>query len=292
MKSMTGFGRGVAMDSSMQVTVEISAVNSRKQLEMRLSLPAEFASLDAELRGIVQKRIARGSLNISVNRRLVDSGEKGTGIVAVDFDLAATAFRHLKAFTQANGLPSPTLSDILQVPGVLNGSQISVERMKPLLISALDEALSSLEEMRAREGEVLKADLTRRGEQMLSLVTRIEELEKGSQLAMKERLLERIRALAIDIQADDERLAREVAFLIDKADITEEMVRLKSHLAQYLRLMEESSEVGRNLDFLCQELNREINTLGSKCSEKAISDLALEFKVELSKVREQILNVE
>ena len=291
MKSMTGFGRGTAGNASFQVTVEISAVNSRKQLEMRVNLPAELVSLDAEIRSIVQKRLARGMLNVAVSLKKISG--VGQSSISIDFEYAAAVCRQLREFAQNNALPSPTLQDVLAVPGVLsNNAQTSIDEAKPLLLNALDEALTALETMRAREGDALRTDLLARGERMLSLVSRIEEQEKGAPLAMKERLLERIRALDVEIQADDERLAREVAFLVDKADITEEMVRLKSHLSQYRQFMDETSEVGRNLDFLCQELNREANTLASKCSETAISDLALELKVELSKVREQILNVE
>lgn len=291
MKSMTGFGRGTAGNASFQVTVEISAVNSRKQLEMRVNLPVELVSLDAEIRGIVQKRLARGMLNVTISLKAISG--VGQGSLSIDFEYATAVCRQLREFAQNNALPSPTLQDVLAVPGVLsNNAQASIDEAKPLLLNALDEALTSLETMRAREGNALRNDLLARGNRMLSLVSRIEELEKGAPLAMKERLLERIRALDVEIQADDERLAREVAFLVDKADITEEMVRLKSHLSQYRQFMDETSEVGRNLDFLCQELNREANTLASKCSETAISDLALELKVELSKVREQILNVE
>lgn len=291
MKSMTGFGRGTAGNASFQVTVEISAVNSRKQLEMRVSLPVELVSLDAEIRSIVQKRLARGMLNVTVSLKAISGA--GQACLSIDFEYAATVCRQLREFAQNNALPSPTLQDVLMVPGVLSkNAQASIDEAKPLLLNALDEALNALETMRTREGDALRTDLLARGERMLSLVSRIEEQEKGAPLAMKERLLERIQALDVEIQADDERLAREVAFLVDKADITEEIVRLKSHLSQYRQFMDETSEVGRNLDFLCQELNREANTLASKCSETAISDLALELKVELSKVREQILNVE
>ena len=291
MKSMTGFGRGTAGNASFQVTVEISAVNSRKQLEMRVSLPVELVSLDAEIRSIVQKRLARGMLNVTVSLKSISGA--GQACLSIDLEYAAAVCRQLREFAQNNALPSPTLQDVLAVPGVLSkNAQAPIDEAKPLLLNALDEALTALETMRTREGDALRTDLLVRGERMLSLVSRIEEQEKGAPLAMKERLLERIRALDVEIQADDERLAREVAFLVDKADITEEMVRLKSHLSQYRKFMDETSEVGRNLDFLCQELNREANTLASKCSETAISDLALELKVELSKVREQILNVE
>ena len=290
MKSMTGFGRGIAVSDGIQLTVEISAVNSRKQIEMRVSMPRELALLEPDIRSFVQRRLSRGTLTVSVSYRSIDASSKAG--LPVDFGLASSAYKRLKEFAEAEGAPLPTVGDVLLIPGVLKTSDSSVECLKPLLDNALAQALDSLDAMRCKEGEALKQDLTARGQAMLAGVERIVALEKGSALAMKERLLERIRALQIDIGPDDERLAKEVAFLVDRSDITEEMVRLKSHLAQYAQLMEETADVGRKLDFLCQELNREVNTLGSKCSETSISDEALALKIELSKIREQILNVE
>ena len=288
---MTGFGRGIAVSDGIQLTVEISAVNSRKQIEMRVSMPRELALLEPDIRSFVQRRLSRGTLTVSVSYRSVDASSSNAG-VPVDFGLASLAYRTLKDFAEAEGAPAPTVGDVLLIPGVLKSSDSSIESLRPLLDSALEQALDSLDAMRCKEGEALKQDLTARGQAMLTGVERIVALEKGAALAMKERLLERIRALQIDIGPDDERLAKEVAFLVDRSDITEEMVRLKSHLAQYAQLMEETADVGRKLDFLCQELNREVNTLGSKCSETSISDEALALKIELSKIREQILNVE
>ena len=290
MKSMTGFGRGTASDATFQAIVEISAVNSRKQLEMRVSAPRELGLIEPELRNAVQRRLSRGTLSVSVAYQHVAGG---TGIsVPMDFAMATAACRQLRQFATANGLEPPTVGDILQVPGVLVTKERELDSVRPLIMKALESALDSLDEMRIREGSSLREDLVARGVRMREIVEKIETLEAGTPLALKERLLERIRSLRMDIGPDDERLAKEVAFLVDRSDISEEIVRLKSHLTQYMRLMDEEGDVGRNLDFLCQELNRESNTLASKCAETTVNDEALALKVELSKVREQILNVE
>ena len=291
MKSMTGFGRGTASDANYQVTVEISAVNSRKQLEIRVSAPRELGLLEPELRGIIQGRLSRGNLNVSVAYQHLDA-TGGACPLPIDVERASAVCRQLRTFATANGLDAPTLQDVLAIPGVLVSGEQTLPAIRPLVGKALETALDALDAMRTREGDSLRADLLARGNAMQETVSRIEKLEEGTPLALKERLMERIRALKVDIGPDDERLAKEVAFLVDRADITEEIVRLKSHLRQYARLMDETVDVGRNLDFLCQELNREANTLASKCAETAVNDEALSLKVELSKVREQIMNVE
>lgn len=146
--------------------------------------------------------------------------------------------------------------------------------------------------MRIREGSALQQELVQRGKNMGTLVERIAAREHEAILLQQERIRARIAALGVQLPVDDEKLAKEVAFYVDKADITEEIVRLRSHLQQYAKLMVSENDTGRNLDFLCQEMSREANTLSSKTADLPISADAMELKIELSKIKEQIMNVE
>jgi len=288
---MTGFGRGVASSmNGTQVVVEISAVNSRKQLEMRASVPKELGIQDAELRTIVQKQLARGTINISLNYQLGYEDMKAK--LPLDPSFASVVAKELTAFAQKEQLPLPTIHDILSVPGVVKISDSTTELVKPLIYEALSKALNELEAMRTREGEALKAELKARGENLKALVGKIAAREEEAIIYQKQKIMERIARLGVILPIDDERLAKEVAFYVDKSDITEETVRLKSHLVQYDGFMEMESDAGRNLDFLCQEMSREVNTLSAKATDSPICEDALAIKIELSKIKEQIMNIE
>ncbi len=291
MKSMTGFGRGTATgNGGTQCVVEISAVNSRKQLEMRFSLPRELGMLEGELRTQIQKRLARGTLTVAISFQL--GADDASVKSPIDFVFAGKVLAELSDFAKKAGIALPTVADILAVPGVIKAGESLQDTMRPLVMEALSVALDELSAMREREGEALKAELRRRGDNMSVLVERIAAREQDAVLQHKERILSRIEALGVQLPIDDERLAKEVAFYVDKSDITEEVVRLRSHLVQYGNLMEAEADAGRNLDFLCQEMSREANTLSAKTADMPISADAMELKIELSKVKEQIMNVE
>ncbi len=288
MKSMTGFGRGTAQGSGVSVTVEISAVNSKKQLDLHCAVPRELGLVEPEIRAVVQKYASRGTLNLSVNYQM-DAAEAG---YPVNEEAARVAAARLQALAAETGLAAPTLADVLSVPGVLEVAKSPAEAVKPLLFQALERALSELDVMRVREGKALHDDLAARGEAMSRMVEAIAAREDEAQKTTLAKLQERIAQLGVELPIDDERLAKELAFYVDKADITEETVRLRSHLAQYRDILEMESDAGRNLDFLCQEMSRESNTLAAKTADLSISGEALALKIELSKVKEQILNVE
>ena len=270
------------------MTVEISAVNSKKQLDLHCAVPRELGLVEPEIRAVVQKRASRGTLNLSVNYQ-IDSGVAG---YPVNEDAARVAATRLQALAAETGLAAPTLADVLSVPGVLEVTKSPVEAVKPLLFQALEVALSELDAMRVREGKALHDDLAARGETMSRMVEAIAAQEEEAQKVTLAKLQERIAQLGVELPLDDERLAKELAFYVDKADITEETVRLRSHLVQYRGILEMENDAGRNLDFLCQEMSREANTLAAKTADLSISGEALALKIELSKVKEQILNVE
>lgn len=291
MKSMTGYGRGTALgENGTQAVVELSAVNSRKQLEMRISAPKELGMLESELRAVIQKQLVRGTLVVSVSYQL--GKEDMGGKTPLDSDYAVSVASQLVDFAKKSGLPMPTIGDVLSIPGVLKVSDTTSDVIKPLVFSALDKALKELDAMRDREGAVLRADLSARGEAMRALVDRIGGREQEAILLVRDKLRERIAQLGVELPIDDERLLKELAFYVDKSDITEEVVRLKSHLNQYAVLMDATGDAGRNLDFLCQEMSREVNTLSAKTSDMSISADAMALKIELSKIKEQIMNVE
>ena len=293
MKSMTGYGRSTATKDGNSVTVEISSVNSRKQIDMRFSIPRELGMLEPELRQIVTQQLSRGTFQVAVTYQLNPESRKQAAVV--DTELAAAVAIQLRQSGLAAGLanPEPEWKDILLVPGVIaDNANSQVEPIRELAIQAFRNALEDLDATRHAEGKRLKDDLVARGETMRQLVEHIDGREDEAIQLLKSKLRDRIANLGLDLPIDDEKLAREVIFYVEKADITEEVVRLKSHLVKYMELLNSDGDPGRDLDFLGQEMNREANTLSSKTADMTISEDALKLKTELSRVREQIMNIE
>lgn len=291
MKSMTGYGRGSRECAAGQVTVDISAVNSRKQVDLRFAIPREFGIMEPGLRRIVQSRLSRGSLYIAVSCRLAEDGAAGNA--GINLAAAGEAYRTLAKLAEQYALNPPGLPEILRVPGVLDDSQDSrYDALKALVEPALSEALDALDASRTQEGERLKADLEARRQRIAAGLAAIEAREPQAMAELAERLRARLAALGMEVAADDERLAKEMVFYADRADIAEELVRLKSHIVKFSELLESGEDCGRELDFLGQEMNREITTLSAKTADLTISGEAMALKVEISKVREQIMNIE
>ena len=293
MKSMTGYGRSTVTKDGNSVTVEISSVNSRKQIDMRFSIPRELGMLEPELRQIVTQQLSRGTFQVAVTYQMNPESKRQTAIL--DEELVATIVSQLKQAGQKAGLahPEPEWKDILLVPGVISDNANSqVEPIRELAVQAFRNALADLDATRHAEGKRLKDDLVARGETMRQLVEHIDGREDEAIQLLKSKLRDRIANLGLYLPIDDEKLAREVIFYVEKADITEEVVRLKSHLVKYMELLNSDGDPGRDLDFLGQEMNREANTLSSKTADMTISEDALKLKTELSRVREQIMNIE
>lgn len=292
MRSMTGYGRGTCESDGNLVCVELFAVNSRKQVEMRFAIPRELGMLEPQLRQQVQQRLSRGSLNVAVTYQL--NPKSNSQLASIDLDAATRAVEMLREISQRNSLSSePTITDILQIPGVLISNDSSpYEPLLKLAETALAHALDELDAMRIKEGLALQQDLLQRGRIMSELVDKIIARADEAVQQQKIRLRERIAKLDMELSLDDERLARELVFYAERADIAEETVRLQSHLAQYQELLHSHDDPGRNLDFLGQEMNRETNTLSAKTADLEISSLALALKTELGRVREQIMNIE
>jgi uncharacterized protein (TIGR00255 family) len=289
MRSMTGYGRGTARFDGRQIAVELSAVN-RKQAEIALSLPRELAEVEPRVRDEINAHISRGRLTVSVALHARPGGQAGVNLAA------ARAYRgqleNLRKTLKLGG--DVTLEQVLKGPGVMETetTEIDVEAAWKELHKALQTALRHFVQMREREGKALAADLRSR---TLSIQKNIHEIERlAPQVAAHHRaaLLDRVAKAGLEIAPSDERVLKEIVFFADRSDISEELTRLRSHLDQFLAHFQRKEPVGRTLDFLLQELFREINTIGNKANFLAISQIVVVVKTELEKLREQVQNIE
>ena len=290
--SMTGYGAGEASAGGIKVEAELSSVN-RKQFDVRMSLPRALVSLESRMREVVHGAVARGHVTGVVRIRL-SSSTRAKG-VAVDSTLAAAYIRDLRKAACELGLKDDLtarsltyLQDVIQHEDVLEDT----ERIWRLTRKALKAALEHLAEMRKTEGSALGKDLKRRLKALRNRVATVKKLAPGVAERYRASLRRRLKAADVDLAGMDERLLKELALFADRSDISEEIVRLESHFAHAAKLMRSAKPAGRGLDFLCQEMFREINTIGSKASDKAISRHVIEFKTELESMREQVQNVE
>ncbi|PAW73404.1 MAG: YicC family protein [Pedosphaera sp. Tous-C6FEB] len=289
---MTGYGRGECARDGFKVTVELSAVN-RKSGEITLSLPRDLEPLEAQVRDEINKRVSRGRLNVRV---AVHEGEDAGATAQVNTALAkAYAAEFAKLATELNLTGGVTLEALMRAPGVLevDGEAVDAEAYWPAVQAALLQGLEALVKMREREGEHLATDLAERIELIRAAAGRIGAQAPLVQVQFRARLLERIKAAGLEgIAADDERMLKEVVLFADRSDITEELTRLQSHFKQFADCLKAKEPVGRTLDFLSQEMNREINTIGSKAQDAVISREVVQVKAELERFREQVQNVE
>lgn len=292
MKSMTGYGRGECARDGVKVTVELSSVN-RKSGEITLNLPRDLEPLEAQVRDEINKRIARGRLSVRV---ALHAGANAVAAAQINTALARSYSVELaKLATDLNLSGGVRLADVLRAPGVLEAeaNPVDAESFWPAVQSALQQALDALVKMREREGEHLAADLAGRIELIRAAAERIATQAPLVQVQFRTRLLERIKAAGLEgIAPDDERMLKEVVLFADRSDITEELTRLHSHFKQFTDCVKAKEPVGRTLDFLSQEMNREINTIGSKAQDAVISREVVQVKAELERFREQVQNVE
>ncbi len=288
-KSMTGYGRGTASSDSGEFTVEIKTVNHRFR-DISIRLPWRTYSLENETRKEIESIVARGKIDVTVSI-VSPAGESTLEVdlpLAKDFHKALTC---LKSSLQLEGEIS--LSQITAFKDVIRTRDVTSDEdaLKKAIMPALKEALASLDGMRRKEGEALAKDLNDRLENIMNTADPISEKQPLLTEQYKERLQERIKTLT-NGTIDEARLAQEAAIFAEKSDITEEIVRLKSHVDQFSTLLEQEGPTGRKLDFLVQEMNREINTIGSKSSDTDISTRVIEIKSELEKIKEQVQNIE
>lgn len=291
MRSMTGFGAATAENATVRVTVEVRSVNHRF-LQVKVRLPQDMGALEADVETLVKRRLGRGSVNLSV--RIEPVG--GAATVRVDEALVARYREQLEQLAATAGVPfTLTLAEWAQLPGVLEtrSTEFDPRATKSALLEATDGALDGLVEMRDREGVAMANDLALNAAELKSIIERITERAPDVVKRLQEELRRRI-ALLIDrpaIEADE--LAREVASIADRADVAEELIRLEAHLVAIGDLLRDgSSAVGRKLDFLVQELFREVNTVGSKSADAQIAHWVVDAKTAIERLREQVQNVE
>tara|TARA_B100000676_G_scaffold79349_1_gene79095 strand:- start:1922 stop:2797 length:876 start_codon:yes stop_codon:yes gene_type:complete len=291
MNSMTGYGRGEAARGGAKFTVEISTVN-RKQAELSLYLPRELDALESRARDEINAKVSRGRIAARV-QWTAKSGDRAQ--VEIDRNLAkeyVKEYRKLATDLKLGGEVS--LDTILRAPGVLQTSEeeLDVESLWTPLRTAVRAALKELLGMRAREGANLKKDLQKRVDALQKSVKAVKRQAPRTVRRHREALLDRLNQSGLDLKLDDERVLKEVALFADRIDITEELTRLESHFGQFADYAKSKGPVGRTLDFLSQEMNREVNTIGSKANDPLISRLVVAMKSELEKFREQVQNVE
>jgi len=291
MKSMTGYGRGECSERGFKVTVEVSSVN-RKQTEIAVNLPRDLEVLEAQIRDEINRAVARGRLTVRVAVHAAD----GPAQSHINTGLARVYVRELRALAKELKLADAVTLDLLaRAPGVLQpaASISEADELWPATAKALKQALQVMIKMREREGSVLARDLKSRVAFMRKGVARIAQRAPEVVERYREQLTKRIKSAGLEAPAlEDERLLKEVFYFADRSDVSEELTRLGSHFQQFDDCVQSSEPMGRTLDFLAQEINREINTLGSKANDSAISRDIVLLKAELEKFREQVQNVE
>ncbi len=290
---MTGYGWGECSRNGLKITVELSSVN-RKQSEISINLPRELEVLEAQVRDEINRRIARGRLTARVT---LHSGEgQETAQVRINRTLALAFSRELRQLARHLHLKEDLSLDLLlRAPGVLQSDSPVGDAVTfwPAVNKALQQALAMLLKMRAREGAHLRKDLGDRVAALRKAVACVRKQAPLVQQRYREQLTERIQNAGLeDLQLDEERLLKEVIFFADRSDISEELSRLQSHFQQFDDCLKSTDPIGRTLDFLAQEMNREINTIGSKANDSLVSRQVVILKTELEKFREQAQNVE
>jgi uncharacterized protein (TIGR00255 family) len=295
-KSMTGFAALSREDERATIAVTIRAVNHR-HLDLQLRSPQSLSAIEAELRALVAKHVARGRVELSVSLQLRQ-------LAGVDVELNEDFARALEVAldkARERGLVSGALTpgDLLRLPQAITIRERQVaddEEWKAAVAAqareAVEQALIDLDSMRSREGDSLRGDLDGRRGAVADLVERIAVAADEGRAAMEQRVGERVRELRTELQADETAVAQEIVRMAARSDISEELERFRGHVSHWTALADGPEPCGRKLDFLLQEMNREVNTMGSKADGLRVSELIISAKAELEKMREQVQNVE
>lgn len=292
LKSMTGYGKSSCQADDLSIELEVKSVNSR-YLDINIKMPNSLNFLEDSIRKFIKDRVSRGRLDIFIRSKKRNISKSR---IEVDTDIALDMKKQLEKIVEITGLDSRIeLKDILKNEEVLNYVQDELDQdyVRDQVISVLEIALDQFEEMRQIEGENLKAVLKDFISNMSEITEQIKYLSKDFTKEYKEKLEESInKMLDGKNPIDEDRLANEIVFMADRADINEEISRLESHYSQFISNLEVNQPVGKKLDFICQEMLRETNTIGSKSSKIEITDLVIEQKTIIEKVKEQVQNIE
>ncbi|MCL4538200.1 MAG: YicC family protein [Bacteroidetes bacterium] len=289
-QSMTGFGKGEAVVGTYSATAEIRSVNSR-YLEIGVKLPQSLSSYEMEVRESIRQQVGRGKLSVLVST----TGEQGDTEVKVDSESVKRVMGLLKSLKKSAKISSPIkLEHVLIFRDLFKGSSTELQNGDEWEAArgAVGAALAQLQQARTAEGLALKADLTKRIDRLRLALTKIEGLSRDHVEEEKSRLRQKVKEVLNGKDVDPARIELEIVLLADKLDITEEVVRFRTHTDFFMQLLESGDSNGRRLNFLIQEMNREANTMGSKAFDADMSHLVVEMKEELEKVREQVQNLE
>ncbi|MBQ6474954.1 MAG: YicC family protein [Clostridia bacterium] len=290
--SMTGYGNGKAVLDGREVTVELKSVNHR-YLDLSFRMPRNLLFLEDALRKQIQASLNRGHVEVMVSYRNTRSDAKE---LVCDEALAASYLKAAEKLTQQFGIVNDmTTEKLMLMPGVLTEQDAEDDQsvIGTLTGEAMGIALEGLCVMRCREGAALAQDLSQRCDVIRGCVSRIAERVPQIQSEIRERMTQKISEILENVRFDPERLEQEVVLIVERGSITEELVRLDSHMEQMKEILaSQAPSVGRKLDFLVQEMNREINTIGSKSSDLQIANIVVQVKSEIEKIREQVQNIE
>ncbi|NVL91415.1 MAG: YicC family protein [Desulfobacterales bacterium] len=291
LKSMTAYGRAESLKGTMEFIAEIRSGNNRYR-EIILRLPQSLQLFEDRIRSLLSSRLKRGRIEISI--QVKDNGDKGLNL-ELNRPLVRAYGNIFDELNKELGCQQPIdLSFFSQLKDIIIVKQdaVDAEKIWPELKDVIDKAMASLDAMRINEGKTLEKDFMERLNRIGRHIDDIRDKAKVVIESYRNKLIQRIHKLTEDIEINEDRLMLEVAFMAERSDITEELIRIGSHIEQFRNYMDQDDVVGRRLDFLLQEINREVNTIGSKAADSSISQLAVEIKGELEKLREQIQNVE
>jgi uncharacterized protein (TIGR00255 family) len=291
MYSMTGFGKADYKTRQLSLSVEVSSVNNRF-LEFSIRLPRQMQFLEPRVKELISNKVNRGKINLTVNYE-----DHGFGIdkVSINMTLAEEVVMALKTMKKKYHLAGEVeVEDLLNFPEIFKIDKVGnlEKRIWPPLSQVINKALDGMLIMRRKEGNNLKKDIISRIAILLKKIKAIEGYAPQNMVAYRERLAKKIKDVLDNRTVDGARFEEEVAFMAERSDITEECVRFGSHLKQFTSDLKQDHPVGKRLNFILQELNREANTIGSKTTDTRIAHLALELKEEVEKIREQVQNIE
>ena len=289
--SMTGYGSAKGTADSLEISIELKSVNNR-YLDTSVRLPRSFIFAEEAIKAQVQKHISRGKVDVFVT---VDASKSDDVVITVNDNLAMEYANALKHISQLCGVADDvTATAVGRMPEVLSveKKEADKEKLAQGIAEVMERAMCEFDSMRQREGEKLKEDILSRVDTIEQMVSFVEKRSPETVAEYRARLEQRMREVLDTVAVDDARLLTEAAIFADKVAVDEETVRLRSHFAQMRDMLSGASPVGRKLDFLIQEFNRETNTIGSKCNDKEITKTVVDIKAEIEKIREQIQNIE
>lgn len=291
MKSMTGYGRAKGAYQGTEITVELKSVNNR-YFEPSIRLPRIYNFAETNIKKKLQEYVSRGKIDYSLTYQRISGSDTK---VKIDVDLVKEYADALKTASKKLSLKNNLkITDLFRIPDafILTKKEDNAEEAEKAILEITEEALKNYDEMRKAEGERLKEDITSRLDHIVFLSEEIERQNGDTVKEHTQKLYEKIKELVGERNIDDSRVLTEAAIFADKVCVNEEVVRLRSHVVQFKEIMNSDESVGKKLDFLTQELNREANTTGSKCQDSSVTQMVISLKSEIEKIREQIQNIE